>query len=59
MTEVELKDCVSELILEVEKHKWFISEKSGEDVGWKPAAQDWVERHFDKWQKQWKKKTAH
>jgi hypothetical protein len=34
-----------EEIAEVERHKYFLSEKAGYDVGWEHAEQDW-RAHF-------------
>jgi hypothetical protein len=34
-----------EEISEVEKHKYFLSEKAGHDVGWEYAEQDWRTRY--------------
>lgn len=30
-----------EEIAEIEKHKYFLSEKAGYDVGWEAAEEDW------------------
>ena len=32
-------------ITEIERHKYFLSEKVGYDVGWDHAAHDWEENH--------------
>jgi hypothetical protein len=32
-------------ITEIERHKYFLSEKAGYDVGWEHAASDWEENH--------------
>ncbi len=37
----------SENIAEIEKHKYFLSEKAGYDVGWDAAEQDWLSNHAD------------
>lgn len=31
---------------EVERHKWFTSEKQGRDVGWDWAYTDWMIKHY-------------
>lgn len=31
--------------VEIERHKYFLSEKAGHDVGWEHAAADWQENH--------------
>lgn len=38
---------------EIERHKYFLSEKYGRDVGWEAAARDWVEKHAGKWREWW------
>lgn len=30
-------------VAEIEKHKYFLSERAGHDVGWEFAARDWQE----------------
>ena len=37
---------------EIEKHKWFESEKAGYDIGFDKAAQDWLKRYGKQWNKQ-------
>ena len=32
-------------ISEIERHKYYLSEKAGYDVGWDHAANDWEEKH--------------
>ena len=32
-------------VAEIEKHKYFLSEKAGYDVGWQTAEQDWESRY--------------
>lgn len=32
-------------VQEIERHKYFLSEKAGYDVGWDHAAQDWEENY--------------
>jgi hypothetical protein len=34
-----------EEVVEIEKHKYFLSEKAGYDVGWEVAEQDWKSNH--------------
>ena len=36
-----------EAIQEIERHKYFLSEKAGYDVGWEFAEQDWLSNHAD------------
>lgn len=30
---------------EIERHKWYESEKAGHDIGWERAAVDWMIKH--------------
>ena len=32
---------------EIERHKYFLSEKAGRDVGWEHAARDWDQKFGD------------
>ncbi len=34
---------------EVMKHKWYLSENAGDDVGFDAALIDWVIQHREKW----------
>jgi hypothetical protein len=36
---------------EIERHKWFESEKAGYDIGFEKAAQDWLDRYSQQWLK--------
>lgn len=40
----------AEEIREIERHKYFLSEKHGHDVGWDFAAEDWDRQHRERWQ---------
>ena len=42
-----LKD--QKVIQEIERHKWFESEKAGFDIGFEKAAEDWLNRYSEKW----------
>lgn len=37
------------VVKEIEKHKWFESEKAKKDIGFDKAAQDWLERFSETW----------
>ena len=37
---------------ELLKHKWLMSEKAGEDVGFERALMDWAHHHRAKWRQQ-------
>ena len=32
---------------EINRHKWYESERAGHDIGWDRAAVDWLVRHGD------------
>jgi hypothetical protein len=34
-----------EAVEEIERHKYFLSERAGYDVGWEFAEQDWMSNH--------------
>lgn len=37
---------------EVSKHKWYESEKAGQDIGWARALIDWTLKFKSKWLKE-------
>ncbi|MCD8284481.1 MAG: DUF4032 domain-containing protein [Opitutae bacterium] len=39
---------------EIMRHKWFMSEKAGHDVGFNAAAYDWISNHRTAWRKAWR-----
>jgi hypothetical protein len=36
---------------EIERHKWFESEKAGKDIGYDAALINWVMKHKSEWKK--------
>jgi hypothetical protein len=38
---------------EIEKHKYFLSQTVGHDIGWDIAASDWVSKHAAEWRDWW------
>ena len=44
-----LKD--ERVIDEIQRHRWFESEKQGEDIGFTRAANDWYKRFATEWLK--------
>jgi hypothetical protein len=40
---------------EIERHKYYLSMRSGYDIGWEPAALDWVKNHAAKWREWWER----
>ena len=41
---------------EIMRHKWFLSERAGYDVGYVHAMYDWIAKHRAGWRKSWRKK---
>ncbi len=39
-------------IAEIERHKYFLSEKEGYDVGWEFAEADWEAQHASRWRRE-------
>ena len=39
------------VIEEINKHKWIESQKVGYDIGFEKAAEEWVVRFADEWEK--------
>jgi hypothetical protein len=46
------------VIEEINRHKWFESEKAGHDIGFERAAAGWLSRYSDAWIKQNTKGTV-
>ena len=44
-------------IHEVEKHKWFESEKAGRDIGGNAAMLDWMRKYRKTWNREWDEKN--
>jgi hypothetical protein len=40
------------VIEEINKHRWYESEKKGTDVGFEFAADDWLKKYSGSWMKQ-------
>jgi len=47
-----LRDVAAQLA-EIERHKYFLSQKAGRDVGWETAAADWIQSHACAWREWW------
>ena len=41
-----------EEIAEIKRHKYFLSEKAGHDVGWEAAEKDWDARYGEQFRRQ-------
>jgi hypothetical protein len=41
----------AEEINEIERHKYFLSEKRGYDVGWQVAEEDWERQYGEAWRR--------
>lgn len=42
-----------EQLRQIELHKYFVSQRSGYDVGWERAAREWIENHAAAWRNWW------
>lgn len=42
---------------EIMRHKWFLSERAGYDVGYARALYDWIAHHRVGWRKFWRQKN--
>lgn len=51
MSELDLKELLKkrEVIEEIERHKWFVSERVGYDVGFASAAEEWLMNFSAAW----------
>ena len=49
MKEAQFRQYISEVIKEIEKHKWYESEKAGHNIGGNTAALDWLSKHYERW----------
>lgn len=51
MSELDLKELLKkrEVVEEIERHKWFESERAGYDVGFDTAAEDWLKKFSVAW----------
>jgi len=36
---------------EIEKYRWIESERTGHDIGWKRASEEWMQKHFAEWKR--------
>ncbi len=43
---------------EILRHKWFLSERAGCDVGYARAMFDWIAHHRAGWRKSWRQKNG-
>lgn len=50
MTQTTLQRSPEEAA-EIEKHKYFLSERAGYDVGWQVAEQDWETNHAEQYRR--------
>ena len=50
MSQTTLKHSPEEAA-EIERHKYFLSEKAGYDVGWEVAEQDWESNHAEQFRR--------
>jgi hypothetical protein len=54
MNEKIQKEILSDpqAIEEINKHRWYESEKQGHDVGFKHASEDWLKKYSKAWMRQ-------
>lgn len=43
---------------EIMRHKWYMSEHAGHDVGYIRALYDWVTNHRADWRKAWRQRNG-
>jgi hypothetical protein len=44
-------------IKEIERHKYFLSERCGYDIGWEAAATDWITNYAGSWREWWEEQA--
>ena len=54
-----IQERTADEIGHIERHKYFLSEKAGYDVGWDAAERDWDENVRDQWHGQDEHAAAH
>jgi len=48
----ETMQRTAEVASEIERHKYFLSQEAGHDVGWDHAALDWETKHGEQFRRQ-------
>ena len=51
MTQTTIHPHSPQEIDEIRRHKYFLSEKAGFDVGWENAEQDWESKHAEQFRR--------
>ncbi|MFZ5500888.1 MAG: DUF4032 domain-containing protein [Candidatus Micrarchaeota archaeon] len=51
--ETKIRADLEAQLCEIEKHKYYLSEKMGHDVGWEYAIRDWMHAHASGWRQWW------
>ena len=49
MEQRRFREFIEAVIHEIEKHKWYESQKAGRNIGGNAAALDWLEKHYEAW----------
>jgi len=49
VSEDSAKELICKSLCELERHKWYISENFGKDVGGNLAAMDFLLNHYERW----------
>ena len=47
------RNDVKAQLKEIQRHKDYLSQKTGEEVGWEEAASDWIRCHAEEWRDWW------
>ncbi len=55
MKEKDFKKYMADVISEINKHKWFESEKRKKDIGFQEAAMDWIPKYANKYREHWER----
>ena len=53
-----MNKTITDKTAEIERHKYFLSEKKGYDVGWDFAETDWEQQYGDAWRSQQDSESA-
>jgi exonuclease VII small subunit len=44
-------------LVEIERHKYFMSQREGRDIGWEAAAKDWIAKYAAPWREWWEEQV--
>ena len=43
---------------EIDRHKYLLSQRANQDIGWEEAAKDWISTHAGTWREWWESQPA-